>query len=160
MRVGWLLLLLLLAQLTAIAYRPLLGGGVDTVDPVLLLLVWFSLVDHPRRLALLLLLVVTTRVVGGVAGAAEALIPLLAALATTRVLRGWIDPYDPYKRFGVVVPAIAVAHLGHRWLLMSPAEGGPLLFFGGLLVASLSALMLFPILDLATPILRSARYPM
>lgn len=160
MRLGWLILLLLLAHLSALAFRPLLGGGADAVDPVLLLLIWFALVDHPRRLLLLLLLVVTSRVLGGVSGVSEALIPLLSALLTTRVLKNWIDPHDHRRRFAVVVPAIAIAHLCHRWLLLSPGDGTPILFLGGLVVATLSALMLFPILDLATPILRSARYPM
>ena len=45
MRLGWLILLLLLAHLSALAFRPLLGGGADAVDPVLLLLIWFALVD-------------------------------------------------------------------------------------------------------------------
>ena len=108
----------------------------------------------------MLLLVALLRIAGGVAGPVETLVPILAAIGTVRLLRGWIDPYDHRKRFGVVLPAITVAHLAHRWILTTPLEGGLLPFSGGLLLATLSALMLFPILDLATPLLRSARYPM
>ena len=153
-------LVLVLATATQFSLTPLLGGGVDTVDVPLLLLLWFALIDRTGRVLLLTAAVGASRLIGGVSSPLEVYLPLLAAIAWTRFARGGIDPRDNVRRIAIVAGALAFAHWTHRALWDVSFTGSVAPAATGLLLGTFCAIVFFPILDRLVPLLRSATHPM
>ena len=159
MKLPALFLLLFLSLLTSDAYGPLLGPAALVADPALVFLAWISLADRwPRILAVFFGLSVY-RLTGSVATPLEVMAPLLTVVLVIRVIRMGISPFDRWRRLGIVTLALLTAGVLSQWLVASHLGRGFQGFFADGLLALIVAAVLFPLLDLARPMLKSARYP-
>ena len=87
------------------------------------------------------------------------LAPLLLVLIAVRGLRQLLDPYHPWKRFQIVIPALLLGAVLQEFVLAGNLPTISFVFQSCWVVALFVAL-LFPVLDLTTPLLRSARFPL
>ncbi len=153
-------LLIGLAIATQISLGSLVGGGVDAVDIPLLLLLWFSLVDRFGRVLAVGVAIGGTRLLWGVSPPIEVFAPLATGVLWIRFARNGVDPRDPGRRIALVTLALALAGFTHRFLWSVPWSGSVDAWAEGLLIGTLSAILLFPILDQTVPFVRSATHPM
>ena len=159
MRIGWLITLTTLALLTVGAYRPLVVESGGIADPALIFLAWLSLVDRWPRILIVGGVICLYRSVGGISSGVELIIPVAALILTVRWFRQVLDPYHRWKRFQILIPALLMAAVFREWLLAGVVPGLFFLVHGCWISIVITALML-PVLDLVTPLLRSARYPL
>ncbi len=159
MRIGWLITLTMLALLTVGAYRPLVVESGGIADPALIFLAWLSLVDRWPRILIVGGVICLYRSVGGISSGVELIIPVAALILTVRWFRQVLDPYHRWKRFQILIPALLMAAVFREWLLAGVVPGLFFLVHGCWISIVITALML-PVLDLVTPLLRSARYPL
>ena len=152
--------ILALAEGPQWSLEPLLARGADAVDIPLLVLVWFALIDRLPRVLAIAAAILALRWGLGASSAGAVLVPLLGALLWVRLARSWIDPRDRSRRLAIVLGAVAVATWLHRLLWSVPWSGTFDAYATGLLLGTLAAALLYPILDLTPPLLRSADYPM
>jgi hypothetical protein len=157
MRVGWLFTLTLLSLLTVGAYRPLVAYSGGIADPALIFLAWLALIDRWPRILLVATMICLYRSIGGISSVIELVGPVAALILSVRWFRLVLDPYHPWKRFQILIPALLIAFVVQEWLLTGIAPGLFFLVHGCWLSILVTALML-PVLDLVTPLLRSARY--
>ncbi len=154
------LLLIALATATQISLAPLLAGGADSVDVPLILLLWFAGVDRWSRVVAIGGVIVISRLIGGASAPLPVILPLAAATLWMRFARHGVDPRDPGRRIALVAIALVVASLVQRLHHASPWNGAIDSWATGVLLGTVAALLLFPVLDLTTPLVRSADYPM
>jgi hypothetical protein len=159
MRVGWLITLTLLSIFTVGAYRPLVVYSGGIADPALIFLAWLALTDRWPRILLVGSVICLYRSIGGISSGFEIVCPVAAMILSVRWLRQVLDPHDRWKRFQILIPALLIASVVQEWLLAGIAPGLFFLVHGCWLSILVTALML-PVLDLVTPLLRSARYPL
>ena len=159
MRVGWLITLTLLSIFTVGAYRPLVVYSGGIADPALIFLAWLALIDRWPRILLVGTAICLYRSIGGISSVIELVVPVAALILSVRWFRLVLDPYHRWKRFQILIPALLIAFVVQEWLLAGVVPG---LFFvvNGCWLSVLVAALLFPVLDLVTPLLRSARYPL
>ena len=159
MKVGWFTIILVLTIFTTGAFRPLMVKTAAVADPLLILLVWFALVDRWPRIVVVLSVICIYRLYGGISTPLEVLAPLLVVLIAVRGLRQLLDPYHPWKRFQIVIPALLLGAVLQEFVLAGNLPTISFVFQSCWVVALFVAL-LFPVLDLTTPLLRSARFPL
>ncbi|MGE4601496.1 MAG: hypothetical protein AAEJ65_01170 [Planctomycetota bacterium] len=160
MRLMWLVAICLLALMTTTAYRPLLDCTIATADPAMVLLAWLALIDRMPRILVAMTIIGLLRIWFGIAEIADTFVPLLAVIVSVRLLRQYLDPYHPWKRFQILVPALLVGVILQWILLTGSLVGAGELVLWSLLLSVVITGLLSPILDLMTPLLRSARYPL
>ena len=159
MKLPALFLLLVLSLLTSSAYGPLLGSGLLVADPAMIFLAWVCLADRwPRILAVATGLAIY-RLSGTVASSWEVVAPLLVLIVTVRLIRMWISPFDRWRRLGIVTLALLAAGNSSQWLVASHLGRGVQGVFADSMLALIVAAVMFPLLDLTRPMLKSARYP-
>ncbi len=157
----WHILLLLgfLSLITSSAYSRILGEGMLVADPVMILFAWICLVDHWSRIAAVGGALILYRLWETVATPLEVIAPFVAIAIIVRIIRGGISPYHRWRRLAIVIPALLVA----GWITRNMFELESIRGFSGvfldLLLAFIVASILFPLLDLTRPLLRSARFP-
>ncbi len=159
MKLPALLLLLFLSILTSDAYAPLLGPAVLVADPALVFLAWICLADRWPRILTVVFGLSIYRLTGSVATPVEVIAPLLVVVLVIRVIRMGISPFDRWRRLGIVTLALLTAGSLSHWLVASHLGRGFQGFFADGLLALIVAAVLFPLLDLTRPLLKSARYP-
>ena len=159
MRAGWFTILLLLTIFTTGAFRPLLVNTAASADPLLILLAWLALIDRWPRIIVVVAVISVYRVFGGISTPFEVLTPILMITFAVRSLRLWMDPYHPWKRYQIVIPALVLGAAIEEWILAGYLPSVSFVFQSCWIAALCGALMM-PILDLTTPLLRSARYPL
>ncbi|MGE4619825.1 MAG: hypothetical protein AAEJ04_08475 [Planctomycetota bacterium] len=160
MRFRWLMVVCVLTLMTSAAYRPLLDTGFGLADPVMVMIAWFSLSDRLSRIFVALAVVSAVRIWLGIAELPDTVIPLLGIVITVRCLRLVLDPFHPMKRFQILLPAFLCGLILQRVLVVGSVAGAGYLMFFSVIFTALVAALLLPILDLVSPLLRSARYPL
>ncbi|MFQ5655903.1 MAG: hypothetical protein ACE5GW_14390 [Planctomycetota bacterium] len=160
MRFGALLMLLALSVATGLSLRPLWFRGPATVDPPLLLLLWLALTDRRLRIYVAAGILAALRAHLGLSSLLAALLPLAAAIEAVLLMRRWVHLRDPWRRLPVTGLAASAAILLHHLLLDAPPGTLAIDLLLGALLSTLSAAILFPILDLVRPLIRSARFSM
>jgi len=160
MRWNWLAVICLLTVMTSGAYRPLLDSGLGSADPAMILLAWLALIDRIPRVFVAIIFIGVVRIWMGIAEIPETFVPLLAVVFSVRMLRQVLDPYHRWKRFQILIPALLVGVLVQRYMLTGDLAGTTGLVFWSVLLSVVVAGLLFPILDLMSPLLSSARYPL
>ncbi|MEE2858038.1 MAG: hypothetical protein VX949_11660 [Planctomycetota bacterium] len=159
MRLGWLITLTLLSIFTVGAYRPFVVESGGVADPALIFLAWLALVDRWPRLLIVGFVICIYRSLGGISSAVEVVFPVAALILSVRWFRQLLDPHHRWKRLQILIPALLIASMVQEWLLAGVVPGLIFLVHGCWLSILFTALML-PVLDLAAPLLRSARYPL
>jgi hypothetical protein len=154
------LVILSLAFATQLALDPLLGSGPDAVDLPLLVLLWFATVDRWPRILAIGSAIALARVLAGASSPFSVLLPLAVAVLWIRAARHTVDPRELGRRAALVGVALALASAAHRIRWSTPWAGTLDDWAYGIVLGSLSALLLFAILDRTAPLLRNADYPM
>ncbi len=160
MRWKWLAAVCVLTILTTGAYQPLFSSVFGMQDPALIVLGWLALTDRLSRVAVVLVAFSVLRINFGIGEVVDTVAPLLAMVVTVRVLRQLLDPYHPWKRFQILAPSFVVAVTIQWFLLTGGIVDSTGMILSGVFLSLLFAGLMLPILDLATPLLRSARYPL
>ena len=140
MRVGWLITLTLLSIFTVGAYRPLVVYSGGIADPALIFLAWLALIDRWPRILLVGSVICLYRSIGGISSGFEIVCPVAAMILSVRWLRQVLDPHDRGDQ-----------QSRDQNLKPLPAVVG---------IENLVTALMLPVLDLVTPLLRSARYPL
>lgn len=150
-----------LALLTDLIYRPLLDFGIATIDVPFLCLLWFAQTDRRSRLYLIIAALVAVRLQATVASFEETAFLLVLGVECQIMFRGAVHLRDPIRRLPVLLFTLLVCY-SMRGLIAShlPWSQLPPIVLTGALVGTLSACVLFPILDAARPLVRSYRYPL
>ncbi|MCI0652251.1 MAG: hypothetical protein L0Z55_10255 [Planctomycetes bacterium] len=157
----WLVLVLFLGVATDWVYRPALALGVASIDFPLLVILWLAISDRRPRIHLAVLFVALYRAWDDDVSLLIPWLPLASAAELMLGARTFVHLRSFYARTASLALLSFTAILIEAWmssfaisftLARSAAWGGVL--------ASLSALLLFPILDAAKPLLRSVRYPL
>ena len=159
MKLPALFLLLVLSLLTSSAYAPVLGPGLLVADPAMIFLAWVCLGDRWPRIVAVAIGLAIYRLSGTVASLLEVIAPLLALIVTVRLICMGISPFDRWRRLGIVTLALLAAGILGQWLVASHLGRGIQGFFADGLLALIVAAVMFPLLDLTRPMLKSARYP-
>lgn len=154
-----LFLLLFLSILTSSTYGPLLGSHLLVADPAMVFLAWVCLADRWPRIVVVAVGLAIYRMSGTIASLLEVIAPLLVLIVTVRLIRMGISPYDRWRRLGIVTLALLAAGSSSQWLVASHLGRGVQGFFADSLLALIVAAVMFPLLDLTRPMLKSARYP-
>ena len=160
MRWKWLAVICFLTILTSGAYQPLFSSGFGMYDPLIVLLGWLALTDRISRIAVVVIAFSLLRTWLGIGEAAETVLPLVATVASVRLLRQLLDPHHPWKRFQILAPSFAVGVTAQWFFLTGGISENSGMIFSGVFLSVLLACLMLPILDLAAPLLRSARYPL
>ena len=157
----WPILLVLsgLALLSSSVYAPLLGSAVFVADPAFVLLAWICLVDRWPRILLVSVAIFCFRIGNTIASPLEVLGPLISIVLVVRLVRSSISPHDRWRRMFIIIPALLLAGFTCRQSMASDLEWGFSGFFADGALAFIVAAIMFPLLDLTRPLLKSARYP-
>lgn len=153
-------LLICFAIATQVALGPVAGGGCDALDVPLLLLLWFALVDRFGRVLAIAGAIGASRLMWGVSTPVEVFAPLASAVLWIRFARNGVDPRDAGRRIALVTFALAIAGVTHRVLWSVSFQATVDTWAQGLLIGTIGAILLFPILDQTIPFVRSATHPM
>jgi len=153
------ILIMILATFTGVAFKPLLQPALGMADPLLIFVCWMALVDRWPRLLLIVVAVAAHRCLVGITSPVDAMLPLLCTVIAVRVLKTVFDPYHPYRRLQIILPSLLIAISVQESLLSGVFPTFHMLFPAIILSAVVVAILL-PVLDVVRPLLKSARYPL
>ncbi|MGE3165320.1 MAG: hypothetical protein AB7O52_10485 [Planctomycetota bacterium] len=161
MKIVPLYVMLGLAFLTDMVFSPLLRIGLAQPDVPLLFLVFLAQRDRRPRIYLTLISIACVRSALGPDQLPLAWIPLALAAELQQLFRLSVHLRDPWRRLPVMAIGVG-ATVCFRAYLQSWLPAGVLVQVGlqSALLGVMLGAVLFPIWDLATPLLRSHRYPL
>lgn len=161
MRVVPLCVILGLALCTDIVFGPSTRFGFAYLDAPLLVLLFLAQRDRRPRIYVTLFVIACTRSAFGIDELPLAWLPLALAVETQQLFRLSVHLRDPWRRLpvlavGLVAAGCFRAYL-HSWM---PPSMVLQVGLQGAILGTLCGVILFPILDLIAPLLRSHRYPL